>query len=105
MRMIANSDAQRLNRQLSPVSFLTDLGRADLQVRRYVQSEGLSRVVLQHSGQVAFRGQAASAMDARLGHLLVLVCRVQVTQTVILAIKFSKKETSKSKFESISLTQ
>ena len=57
-----------------------------------MQSEGLSRVVLQHAGQVAIRGQAASAMDARLGHLLVLVCLIHLIQTVIMKIEFSKKE-------------
>ena len=76
--------------------FHTQLGQADPQVHRSVQSEGLSQLVLQHSGQVAFRGQVASAMDARLGHLLVLVCWVNLTQTVIITIKFSKRKQAKA---------
>ena len=97
MRWIANDeDAQRLNRQVV-VSFLTEPGNADLQVRLSVQSEGSSRAVLQHAGQVAFRRQAARAM---LDHLLVLVCRVHLTQTVIITIN-SKKRKSKKIFEGV----
>ena len=97
MRRITNAEvSQQLNRQVARSSFLTELGQADLQVCLSVQSEGLSRVVLQHSGQVAFRRQTDSAIDARLGHLLVLVCRVQLTQTVILTIKFLKRKQAKA---------
>ena len=96
MRRIANAEvSQKLNRQIALSSFLTELGQADLQVRLSVQFEGLSQLVLQHSGQVAFRGQAASAMDARLGQLLVLRCRVNLTQTVIISIKLSKRKQAK----------
>ena len=79
------------------LSFLTDLGHADLGIHRSVQSEGLSRVVHQHSGQVAFRRQTDSAIDARLGHLLVLVCRVQLTQTVITTTRTNSKKGNKLK--------
>ena len=61
-------DAQRLNREVALVSLLAELGHADLQVRRSVRTEGVVRVVLQHAG---LRGQAARAVDARLGPLLV----------------------------------
>ena len=105
MRRITNAEvSQQLNRQVAQSSFLTELGQADLQVQRSVQSEGLSQLVLQHAGQVAFRGQAASAMDARLGHLLVLVCRVNLTQTVIITTKFSKRKQAKANLKLFLLT-
>ena len=97
MRRIANAEvSQQLNRQIALISFLTDLGHTDLQVRLSVQPEGLSQLVLQHAGQVAFRRQTDSAIDARLGHLLVLVCRVNLTQTVSITIEFSKRKQAKA---------
>ena len=91
MRRIADQeDAQRLNREVALVSLLAELGHADLQVRRSVQTEGVVRVVLQHAGRVVLRGQAASAVDARLGPLLVLVGRVHLKETFIITSHLQK---------------